>query len=247
MITTVILTKNSQDKIEEVIKSAQKLDGEILVLDDDSTDNTVKIAKKLDARIEKQTQKGYGDKRNLGLKLTKNEWIFYLDSDELVTSELASEIKEATGNFKFSVYAVPRKNIILGKDMMHGGWYPDYVERLFKTDSLEKWVGDLHERPIYKGELGYFKNPLTHLKHDNLEEMIEKTNKWSEVEAKLLLDSNHPKMSWWRFWRIMFTEFMYRFISLRGFMDGTEGIIYALYQTWSKFLTYAKLWEMQRR
>ena len=91
------------------------------------------------------------------------------------------------------------------------------------------------------------KNPLTHLKHDNLEEMVEKTNKWSEVEAKLLFNSGHPKMSWWRFWRIMFTELMYRLVSLRGFMDGTTGIIYAIYQMWSKFLTYAKLWEMQRK
>ena len=247
MITTIILTKNSQEKIEEVIKSVLKLDGEILVLDDESTDDTVKIAKKLGSRVEKQTGKGYADKRNLGLKLAKEEWIFYLDSDELVTSELEREIEDVIKKGDPFVYAVPRKNIILGKAMMHGGWYPDYVERLFKKNNLEKWVGDLHERPTYKGKLGYLKNPLTHLKHDNLEEMVEKTNKWSEVEAKLLFDSGHPKMSWWRFWRIMFTELMYRLVSLRGFMDGTTGIIYAIYQMWSKFLTYAKLWEMQRK
>src|SRR3989344_8073984 len=138
MITTIILTKNSQEKIEEVIKSVLKLDGEILVLDDESTDDTVKIAKKLGSRVEKQTGKGYADKRNLGLKLAKQDWIFYLDSDELLTPELAKEIKEIAKGNKHSVYAVPRKNIILGKAMIHGGWYPDYVERLFKKDSLEK-------------------------------------------------------------------------------------------------------------
>lgn len=246
MISVVILTKNSEQHIEDVIKSAKPLDGEILILDDGSTDNTVKIAKKLGARVEKQTGKGYGAKRNLGKKLAKGDWIFYLDSDELVSSELVKEIKRTVKTGEFSAYAFARKNIILGKWMKYGGWYPDYVERLFRKKDLTTWVGDLHERPVYNGSLGYLENPLTHLKHDNLEEMVEKTNKWSEVEAELLFDSKHPKMSWWRFWRVMFTEFMYRMVSLRGFQDRTEGFIYGMYQMWSKFLTYAKLWEMQK-
>jgi hypothetical protein len=75
--------------------------------------------------------------------------------------------------------------------------------------------------------------------------MVEKTNKWSEIEAKLLLESGHPKMVWWRFFRIMATEMWHRLIRLRGFLDGTEGVVYATYQMWSKFVTYGKLWEMQ--
>ena len=75
--------------------------------------------------------------------------------------------------------------------------------------------------------------------------MVEKTNKWSEIEAKLLFEAGHPKMSWWRFFRIMATELWYRLIRLKGFLDGVEGVIYAIYQMWSKFITYGKLWEMQ--
>lgn len=247
MISVIILTKNSDEKISEVIESVKLLDGEILVLDDNSTDKTTSIAKDLGARVEEQTGNGYAEKRNLGLKLTKGDWIFYLDSDEILTPEVVDEIKKSTKVIEFSAYAIARKNIILGRFMKNGGWFPDYVERLFRKSDLEKWVGDLHERPIFKGSLGYLKNPLIHLKHDNLEEMVEKTNKWSQVEAKLMRDSNHPIMSWWRFCRIMLGEFTYRLVRLRGFMDGTEGIIYGIYQMWSRFLSYAKLWEMQKK
>ena len=109
------------------------------------------------------------------------------------------------------------------------------------------WRGVLHETPVVKGEIGYFKYPLIHLKHDFLSEMVEKTNEWSEMEAKLLLKANHPRMKWWRFMRIMLTEFYLRMIKQAAFLDGGEGVIYAFYQVWSRFLTYAKLWEMQVR
>lgn len=246
MISVIIITKNNEDKIKDCLESVKNLPCKILVIDGGSTDKTVEIAKKYGARIIRQKGKGYSDWRNQGLKEAKGEWIFYLDSDERVTNELREEIKNVV-NHGISAYAIPRKNIILGREMRHGGWWPDYVKRLFKKKALKEWKGDLHEEPIFSGEMGHLKNPLTHLKHDNLSEMVEKTNNWSEIEAKLLLDSGHPKMSWWRFFRIMKTEFFYRFFIKLGFLDGTTGIIYTVYQMWSRFITYAKLWEMQKK
>lgn len=246
MISTIIITNNNEDKIKDCLESVKNLSGEILVIDGGSTDKTVEIAKKYGARIIGQRGKGYSSWRNQGLKEAKDEWIFYLDSDERATPELKDEIKIKIKD-NCAAFAVPRRNIILGREMRHGGWWPDYVKRLFRKHSLKKWVGDLHEEPVFNGEMGHLKNPLIHLKHDNLSEMVEKTNQWSEIEAKLLLDSGHPKMSWWRFFRIMKTEFFYRFFIKLGFLDGTVGIIYAIYQMWSKFITYAKLWEMQRK
>lgn len=248
-LSVVIITKNSADKIENCLESTKSITNDILVIDGGSIDETVKIAERHSARVIKQVGKGYSDWRNQGIKEVKGEWIFYLDSDERVTPELAREIKSLITGHKlaFFAYAIPRRNTILGNEMKHGGWWPDYVKRLYKKSALKKWVGDLHEEPVFEGKMGHLKNPMIHLKHDNLSEMIEKTNKWSEIEAKLLFDANHPKMSWWRFFRIMLTEFWYRIVIKKGFMDGVEGIIYAIYQMWSKFITYAKLWEMQQK
>ncbi|MAG59631.1 hypothetical protein CMO96_02465 [Candidatus Woesebacteria bacterium] len=247
-ISVVVITKNSEEKIEDSLKSAKGLAGEILVLDGGSTDKTLEIVKKHNARIIAQRGKGYSSWRNQGIKESHGDWIFYLDSDERVTPELIKEMLSAIGSKPTNTaYAIPRKNVILGREMKHGGWWPDYVKRLFRRDALKEWKGDLHEEPVFQGEMGHLKNPMIHLKHDNLSEMVEKTNQWSKIEAKLLLDANHPKMSWWRFFRIMFTELWYRLIVKRGFLDGGEGVVYAIYQMWSKFLTYGKLWEMQKK
>ena len=144
-------------------------------------------------------------------------------------------------------FAIPRRNFVFGKELKHGGWWPDYVIRLIRRDKLIRWQGKLHEQPMVKGKIGYLKNPFMHLKEDNLSDMVAKTNKWSEIEARLLLGSGHPKMAWWRFIRPVLSEVFDRLILKLGFLDGVEGIIFSLYQGYSRFMTYAKLWEMQQK
>lgn len=244
-ISAVVIAKNEEKKIEDCLKSIKWCD-EIILVDSGSTDNTIRVAKNLGVNVITTKNGGFSDWRNIGLNEVKYDWILYVDADERINEKLKDEIISVV-NFagKYSWYAIPRKNNILGKDMMHGGWYPDYVKRLFKKDSLKKWVNELHEEPIVDGEMGYLKNDLIHVKHASLSEMVAKTNKWSEIEAKLMFEANHPKMSWWRFVRIMLTELIDRLIIKRGFLDGGEGVIYAFYQMWSRFISYAKLWEMQ--
>ncbi|MDO8503292.1 MAG: glycosyltransferase family 2 protein [bacterium] len=246
-LSVVIIAKNEALKIGDAIESVKGLADEVIVLDGESTDATLSIARKAGARTIQQKGDNYSDWRNQGAKAARGDWIFYLDADERVTPQLKKEMETEIANPRFSAYAIPRKNIILGYEMRHGGWWPDYVKRLFKKDALKVWKGELHEEPTFTGNIGHFKEPLIHIKHDNLSEMIEKTNKWSVIEAKLLYKSDHPMMSWWRFLRVMFTELWDRLIVKRGFLDGTQGVIYAIYQMWSKFITYGKLWEMQRK
>ncbi len=246
-ISVIIITKNEENKLRECLESLDGFASEIIVVDTGSVDNTKKIAKEYKAKIYDYPKGGFSDWRNKGLKEAKSDWIFYLDADERITPLLKQEIKSLSENVPYSAYAIPRRNFILGKEMKHGGWWPDYVKRFYKKDSLIKWEGKLHEEPVINGELGHLKQPLIHIKHDNISEMIEKTNEWSNIEAELLLKSNHPKMVWWRFLRIIFTEAYYRIIKLKGYKDGAEGIIYGLYQSWSRFMSYAKLWEMQHK
>ena len=185
--------------------------------------------------------------RNEGAKKAKNEWLFYVDSDEEVTPKLRKEIKSAIKSSKEEVgaFAIPRENILLGKKMRHGGWFPDYVLRLIKKEKLVHWEGRLHEQPKIKGETGYLKSPFIHKKHDDIAGMVEKTNKWSEVEGRLMYEAGHPQMNFFRFASAGMREFWQRMILQTAFLDGVEGTIYGLYQVYSRLISYAKLWEMQ--
>ncbi|MDP3918220.1 MAG: glycosyltransferase family 2 protein, partial [Candidatus Woesebacteria bacterium] len=181
--------------------------------------------------------------RNEGLKKAKGDWVLYVDSDEEITEKLKNEILNLDVNF--NAYAIPRKNYIFGKEFKYSGQYPDYQKRLFKRTALKKWTGIVHEEPVYEGEIGHLKNPIIHHKNMTISEMIEKTNKWSEIESLLMFKNNHPKMNFIRFASAGFREFILRFVKQKAFLDGKEGIIYGIYQVYSKLISYSKLWEKQ--
>lgn len=183
--------------------------------------------------------------RNFGAKKAKGDWLLYVDTDEEITPSLKKEILEVVNKGEFAAYAIPRKNIFLGKEMHWGGWQPDFVLRLIKKDTFREWVGELHEQPKINGEVGHLKERMTHYSHRNLSDMVDKTNEWSEIEAKLLYDSRHPPMNVFRFFSAGFRELWYRGIIKLGFLDGTVGVIEVIYQTFSKLITYSKLWELQ--
>jgi len=244
LLSAVILTKNSEETLTDCLSSISWIN-EIVVVDENSSDETVEIAKKFGALVIETNNTNFSEKRNLGAKNCSSEWIFYIDDDEKITADLKKEILSSINNSNISGYAIPRKNILLGHEMKHGGWWPDYVLRLIKKKDLVGWKGKLHEQPEIKGEVGKLINPLIHNSHRSLSTMVEKTNKWSEIEAELLFKSNHPKMTWWRFFSVAFREFWYRGIVKLGFLDGSTGVIEIIYQMYSRMITYAKLWEMQ--
>lgn len=253
-ISAVVIAKNEEEKIKDCLESVRWA-GEVIVVDNASTDNTPDVAKQSGARVMTASEKytlNYSKLRNLGLKNTKGEWVLYIDADEQVSPELEGEILEKIKTEKWqesnlTAFAIPRRNFILGKELKHGGWWPDYVKRLFLKSKLKGWIGELHEEPRFDGKLGLLEKPLIHLKRDDLSGMVEKTNEWSEIEARLMYEANHPPMNVIRFLSAMFREFWLRMIRYKAYMDGVEGVIYAMYQVYSRFISYAKLWEMQIR
>ena len=245
-LSAVIIARNEEEKIKDCLESIKWAD-EIILVDNGSTDKTKDIAAGYKAKIINFKNGSYSDLRNKGLSEARGEWILYIDADERTDETLRKEIISEIRNprSKYVSFAIPRRNIILGRVMKHGGWWPDYVKRLFRSEKLNKWTGELHEEPQFEGDMGYLKSALIHVKENNLSEMMEKTNRWSEIEANLMYKAGHPKMNAVRFASAMFREFWLRMIKNCGFLDGSEGIIFSLYQVWSKFISYAKLWEIQ--
>ena len=241
-ISIIILTKDEEKQLETCLKSVSFAD-EIIIIDSGSTDKTLEIASKHTDIIIKHRFTDFSDLRNIGLKKANGDWILYVDADEEITPELKSEIlfiiKQKA--IKTSAYFIQRSNYFLGRRWTKD----DKVERLFQKNKLSGWYGLVHESPIVDGETGELQNKLIHRTHNNLEEMLTNTIKWSDFEASARLKNHHPKITWWRVFRVMFGAFYNSYIKQQGFKAGTEGFIESVYQAFSMFITYAKLWEMQ--
>lgn len=246
-VSAIVIAKNEEEMIKDCLESLVWAD-EIIFVDTGSIDKTIHIAKKYKAKIYKTSGGSYSQWRNIGAKNASGKWMLYVDADERVTPRLRDEIKEVVKEKAgCTSYAIPRRNILLGHEMRHGGWWPDYVLRLIKKDAFVEYRGELHEQPFVKGETGKLKNPFVHISHRDLKSMLEKTNKWSAIEAKLLYSSDHPRMNLFRFASVAIREFWYRAIKEKGFLDGIYGWIEIIYQIFSKLITYTKLWEMQMK
>ncbi len=253
-LSVVIIAKNEEKLIRGAVISAKFAD-EVLVLDTGSTDKTVAVAKKAGARVVRKLTKGlaFARWRTEAIKEAKGDWIFYLDADERITPALRKELLQITSRKPrdengrlITAYAVSRENYYLGRRVCWGGAWPDYVKRLFWRRALKKWEGRLHEGPVFVGELELLRHSLRHYTHRDLASMLAKTIEWSKLEAEALYQANHPPVVWWRILRIMATEFWQRGIKKQGFRDGTVGIIEVIFQMFSRFITYARLWELQQ-
>lgn len=248
-ISAIILTKNEEEIIRDCWESVKWAD-EVVIVDDHSTDGTLKILQDLGVEKIILAEKGtsFSDRRNLGAKKAQGQWLLYVDADERVTPTLREEIKAVVGKGDYAAYAIPRRNIRLTKELHYGGWWPDFVLRLIKKSQLKEWQGELHEQPLIKGEVGHLKEALVHFSHrGSFEHKLRNTINWSKIEAQKLYEANHPPMTIPRFLSAMGREFYQRMIKCQAFRDGIEGVIEAFYQVFSVFISYARLWEMQNR
>lgn len=243
-ISAIVIAKNAEDLIADCLDSISFCD-EVIVVDAGSNDRTKEVAERMGAGVFEYKSQDFSALRNFGLQKAKGEWVLYVDTDEKVTQELVSSIKyqvlSITKN-RFYAYQLRRKNFYLGN---HEWPYVEKIERLFKREKLKGWKGELHESPVIDGKVGEVDGYLLHYTHRTLTLMLEKTIEWSKIEAELRFKTGHPKMTWWRFPRVMITAFLDSYIRQEGWKVGTVGLVESLYQAFSIFVTYARLWEMQ--
>ncbi len=245
-ITAIVIAKNEEPRIALCLEALDWVD-ELVVVDNNSEDKTGEIAKKYKAKIIQSDEKNFSHLRELGASRSTSEWVLYIDADEKVNNELKKEIISTMESYLPGTpagYFIKRDNYYLGNHRWPVG---DKMQRLFLRTSLVGWHGEVHETADVNGDVGTLLHPLIHRTHRTLEEMVAKTNEWSEIEAKLRFDSGHPKIVWWRLIRVMFTGFYDSFIHQAGWRAGTAGWIESIFQAFSMFITYAKLWELQEK
>lgn len=185
--------------------------------------------------------------RTRQIKEAKHDWVLVMDFDEIVTPSLKDEILQVTGSSSpHAAYAIRRRNFSLGYPLRHGGFGDDYVFRLFRRTKFVRWPAEIHSTPDFQGSFGKLTNVMEHHKDATLCQMVTKTNRYSEVEARLFFDGGLPPVTPLTLIRKTGMEFIRRYFLKFGFLDGKIGLIQSLYQAFSVFITYSKLYELQK-
>ena len=247
-ITVIVYARNDEHNIQRAMESALALTSAVVLVDIGSTDKTAEIAKKAGAQIMALKPSPYVELvRMEGIAHVKTDWIFILDSDEVITQNIAAEILKVVGDrLQATSYRIPRKNIFgKSKWLNHGGWWPDLQTRLIKRSALVDWPSVIHSTPKIDGETADLKEPLTHYSHGDFSQMVKKTVKFEGVESDLLHNAG-KKASTFTFFRKFLGELYRRLIKEKGFLDGKEGIAESIYQAYSKTVTYLFLYEKRR-
>lgn len=252
-LTVAILTHNNEKFLINCLKSVS-FAGQILILDKNSNDSTLDIAKKFNTKIIKFTGKHFDDWRNLALSNCQTDWLLYIDPDERIPKNLQKEILEVISHHSKkiqkllpSAYCFPRKNFWWGKKFKNCGAWPDYVTRLFQTKKLKKWQGIIHESPVFEGNLATLSSPLIHLTHTDLITGLKKSINWTKMEAQLFVKSNHPSIKPYHLIKVTLSEFFRRFLFQKGYKEGIEGLIESMVQAYNRFLVYVQIWQFQQK
>jgi glycosyltransferase involved in cell wall biosynthesis len=248
-ISSIIIAKNEERNIARCLESQQGLmDEMIVIIDKSSTDSTAEIAKNFPcAKLYTAEWKGYSATKQYGVSLASNDWIFWIDADEEITPALKEEIKTLSREgFTFNAYNVARKAFFLGKWMKHSGWYPSRVTRLFNRHSAVFSSRNVHENLEVTGSVGELKNDLHHYTDADIKHYFMKFNSYTSLAAEDLSEKNKR----FRLSDITIRPF-YLFIKMyiikRGFLDGIQGFMLAVFSSLYVFTKYSKLWELNNR
>ncbi len=241
MVTAIVLTHNDEQIIERCLESLKWCE-EMLVIDDNSTDKTVLLAKQLGAKVVKRDlADDFAAQRNFGLNLAKGEWVLFIDSDEVVTPQLAREIKDtlkATDN-PVNGYYFHRKDWWGGGSLTHGETANVKLLRLAKKE-MGKWARPIHEEWRVNGAHGEFSNPLEHYPHPDVAQFLREINHYSTLTARFMKTQGTIEPDWYIVAKPL-TKFMVNYLLRLGFLDGTPGAIYAIMMSFHSFLVRAKL------
>jgi len=246
-ISITIITFNEATNIRECLESVAWAD-EIVVVDSESHDETVTIAREYTDKVFVNPWSGFKAQKNVAVDKAAGPWIFNLDADERVTPELAEEIRRVAADpGALDGYEVARKNYFLGRWMRHGGWWPDRVVRLFRKSSGRFGGIDPHAYVIIEGRTGSFTSPLIHHTYRTLRQYVHKQYSYAEVGAQEMMKRRPGR-------RITaasmvakgLTKFVEVYVLKRGALDGIHGLIAAVSGSYFALLRYALVWDAER-
>jgi glycosyltransferase involved in cell wall biosynthesis len=247
MISAVVLTKNEEENIKECLAGLSWCD-EIIVIDDNSTDKTQEIARKMGARVfARALNKDFAGQRNFGLEKANGEWVLFVDADERVSSALWYEVMAHTndpGNH-YSGFYIKRTDVLWGKELKYGEIGNIKLLRLARKDA-GLWQGKVHEVWKVKGKTLLLQKALLHYPHSTVETFLKEINFYTDLRAEEL-HKKGVKAFWWSIIIYPKAKFVLNYILRRGYKDGVPGLVLALMMSFHSFLVRSKLWTLWQK
>ena len=243
-LSVVVITLNEASNIDDALASVAWAH-EIIVVDSGSTDETVTLARRHTDRVSHRDWTGYGDQKNHATGLATHDWVLSLDADERVSSELATEITTLLGQRPaHRGYRMPRTTQYLGRWIRTTDWYPDRQLRLYDR-RVAVWSADrVHESVRVDASVGRLRHEIRHYSYRNISDHLATIDRYATLAARQLRDNGrragpldlvvHPPAA-----------FLRNYLIRSGCVQGVPGLIVSLMNTYSVFLRYAKLWELQ--
>lgn len=251
-LSVVLATYNEEKNLNNCLESVKDITDEIIVVDGESTDKTVDIAKKMGATVFVVPNVPiFHVNKQIALEKAKGKWILQLDADEVVDEELKSEIKKIINSpltiINYSGYYLKRKNFFLGRWLKKGGQYPDPVIRLVKNSHAHFPQISVHEQITVNGQVGTLDGHLLHYTAPTFQRYLQNANRYTSLTADELKKQkvsfsvfNWLKYLWWK----PKLTFFNLYLRHKGFTDGFPGFVFALFSGLHWTIAYLKYWEM---
>jgi glycosyltransferase involved in cell wall biosynthesis len=244
-ISCIVITKNEEKNIADCLESVKWAD-EIIIVDSYSEDKTCKIASQFTSKIFSIDSDSFAEKRKYSFTLARNEWILFLDADERISPELKIELQliDELNINGVSGFRINRRNYCFGKWLKYGGQYPDFQLRLFRKNNASVIERPVHEGIKLNGFEDKLQNDIIHYSYSSLEQMLNKINLYSTLEAE-----EHYKMNKIVSKIGVFTHavsaFIRVFISRKAYKDKLPGFFISFSYSMVNFLSHLKLLKLQ--
>jgi glycosyltransferase involved in cell wall biosynthesis len=246
-LSVILITRNEEANLDDCLASLEGIAQQIVVVDTNSSDRTLEIAKKHGASISQPADwPGFGPQKNRALDLATSEWVLSLDADERLTPALKSEILTAIHHSAHvNCFAIPRLSWYCGRFIRHSGWSPDYVDRLFKRGTARFSDDLVHERLIPNGQVARLENPMLHYSFMNYSQVLQKLDRYSTASAEQAFakgkTSSPAKAVLHGVW-----AFIRTYLIRAGFLDGAQGFALAASNGQGTYYRYMKLWHLNQ-
>ncbi|MBN2303306.1 MAG: glycosyltransferase family 2 protein [Anaerolineae bacterium] len=240
-LAAMIIALNEETHIRDCIASVQWTDRVVVILDPRSQDRTRELAETAGADIIENPFQNFAQQRNDALDAVEAEWILFVDADERSSPAQAAEIRTLIAKGEHNGYWIPRHNYIFGKLTRYTGWYPDYQLRLLKRDKAHyDPAREVHELVQIEGEAGYLTEPFVHYNYQSMAQFREKQSRYVRYDARILKEQGiQPRPH--KFITQPVRQFIWRFITLKGYKDGLHGLRLSLLMAWYELQKYVHL------